>query len=79
VNTAILLVVVAAVVLVALVAAVAILRRRSRAGMRSQLPPQSGSAETAGGFVCPFCKRTYDLARSGRRCPSCGAAAPRER
>jgi hypothetical protein len=74
VGTATLPVAVAVAVLLVLVAAALVLRRRARMGAaRRSRPP----ASEASGFLCPFCRRAYDPARTGRRCPACGAAAPR--
>jgi hypothetical protein len=70
------LVIAAAVVLVVVVLAVAVLlamRARRSAPGRSALP----EAPAPGAYTCPFCKRPYDPAQSGNRCPACGAAAPR--
>ena len=73
------LVAAAAVVLVVLVVVVLLaVRARSRTGRRQALPgrvtPPSPTAT-----VCPFCKREYEPAETGGRCPGCGAAAPRKR
>jgi hypothetical protein len=74
VTSATVLVVVAVAALVVLAAAAALLLR-GRA--RRARPAASSSAEGESGFVCPFCRRAYDPAQTGRRCPGCGAAAPR--
>ena len=67
-----LIVVAVVLVVVALAIVAALVLRRSARPSAHVLPPPSEQ-----GFVCPFCKRPYDPAQTGGRCPSCGAAAPR--
>jgi len=65
-------------VIVIVLAVVLAVRARSQSGRPQALPGATGpSSPTA--IICPFCKREYDPAETGGRCPGCGAAAPRSR
>ena len=68
----------AAAVVVVLLAVIVLLVVRSRAAdPRAMAGPTGPSSPTA--IVCSFCKREYEPAETGGRCPGCGAAAPRKR
>ena len=65
-------------VIVIVLAVVLAVRARARSRRPQALPGPTGpSSPTA--IICPFCKREYDPAETGGRCPGCGAAAPRAR
>ena len=64
-----LVVVIVVAVIVVAVAALLVVRARSRPGGQSALPGPPPSE--AGGYTCPFCKRPYDPAQTGGRCPGC--------
>jgi hypothetical protein len=79
VGTSTVLIAAAAVVLVALLVIVLLaVRARSRSGA-AQAPPDQVAPSSPTAIVCSFCKREYDPAETGGRCPGCGAAAPRKR
>ena len=68
----------AAVVLVVLVVVIALVVVRGRSRPAAPMTGATGpSSPTA--IVCSFCKREYEPAQAGGRCPSCGAATPRGR
>jgi len=78
ISSTTLLVVAAVVLIVAIVIVLLAVRSRSRGGATPAAPVRTGpSSPTA--IVCPFCKREYEPAETDRRCPGCGAAAPRGR
>ena len=66
-----------AVVLVVLVVLLVLWARSRSAAPRAVTGATGTSSPTA--IVCSFCKREYDPAETGGRCPGCGAAAPRRR
>jgi len=68
-------IVIAVLALVVLVVAAVLVARAIRSAPDRTAPPDA----PPGGFACPFCKRPYDPAQTGGRCPGCGAAAPRRR
>jgi hypothetical protein len=69
----------AVVVLVAIVLIVLLaVRARRRSDAAQALPGRVGRPSSPTAIVCSFCKREYDPAETGGRCPSCGAAAPRK-
>ena len=72
-----LLLVIVPVVVMALLVILAVAVRGARARPDRALPPASANGgEAAAGMVCPFCRRRYDPAQAGGRCPGCGAASP---
>jgi Zn finger protein HypA/HybF involved in hydrogenase expression len=73
ISSSLVIAAVAVAVVLLVVAALLVVRRlRSRPEGQTALPEAP-----PGSFACPFCKRPYDPAQTGRRCPGCGAAAPR--
>jgi hypothetical protein len=69
----------AAVVLIIIVLAVVLAVRALASRRRPQALPGPTGPSSPTAITCPFCKREYDPAETGGRCPGCGAAAPRAR
>jgi hypothetical protein len=67
---------VALIILVLVVVLAVLARARSR---RPQALPGPTGPSSPTAIVCSFCKREYEPAETGGRCPGCGAAAPRAR
>jgi hypothetical protein len=65
----------AALVVLVLVVLLVVWARSRSAAPRPAQGATGPSSPTA--IVCSFCKREYDPAETGGRCPGCGAAAPR--